>query len=126
MVNAAINSAAYRAMGDGERAEFISKMYGYADYKAKQSIFQNYENDAYAKYVEAEAKGISPQEFYIYKENTNDLTADKDANGKTIDGSKKAKVLNAIDNMNLSAAEKDWLYYLNGYSEKAISEAPWH
>lgn len=126
MVNAAINSAAYRAMGDGERAEFISKMYGYADYKAKQSIFQNYENDAYAKYVEAEAKGISPQEFYIYKENTNDLTADKDANGKTIDGSKKAKVLNAIDNMNLSAAEKDWLYYLNGYSEKTISEAPWH
>ena len=126
MVNAAINSAAYRAMGDGERAEFISKMYGYADYKAKQSIFQNYENDAYAKYVEAEAKGISPQEFYIYKENTNDLTADKDANGKTIDGSKKAMVLNAIDNMNLSAAEKDWLYYLNGYSEKAISEAPWH
>ena len=60
-----------------------------------------------------------------YWDSTKDITSDKDENGKTINGSKKEKVLNAINDMDLSSTEKDWLYYLNGYSESTIGDAPW-
>lgn len=129
LVSDAINSAAYRAMGSGDRAEFVKKMYGYADYQAKQSVFPSYHNDAYAKYEEAEAAGITPQEFYIYKENTVGLTADKDSNGESIPGSKKSKVINAISRMTLSPTEKDWLYLLNYNGKNArsdLQEMPWN
>lgn len=129
LVSDAINSAAYRAMGSGDRAEFVKKMYGYADYQAKRSVFPSYHNDAYARYEEAEAAGITPQEFYIYKENTAGLTADKDSNGESIPGSKKSKVINAISRMTLSPTEKDWLYLLNYNGKNAqsdLQEMPWN
>ena len=50
----------------------------------------------------------------------------EDENGKTINGSKKAKVLDAIDKMQLSKKQKDWLYLDAGYSEKDIGKAPWN
>lgn len=82
--------------------------------------------DGYETAKEALDAGLSIDEYASYKSEVKDLTADKDANGNSIDGSKKAKVLEAINGMNLSAVEKDWLYYLNGYSAKSINEAPWH
>ena len=65
LVSDAINSAAYRAMGSGDRAEFVKKMYGYADYQAKRSVFPRYENSAYAKYAQAETVGMTPVEYYV-------------------------------------------------------------
>ena len=65
LVSDAINSGAYRAMGSGDRAEFVKKMYGYADYQAKRSVFPRYENSAYAKYAQAETVGMTPVEYYV-------------------------------------------------------------
>lgn len=81
--------------------------------------------EAYEKTKEAVSNGIPLETYLDYRDDTADITADKDKNGKTIDGSKKAKVLEAIDAMDLSRTEKDWLYYLAGYSQNTIGDAPW-
>ena len=81
---------------------------------------------SYAAAQEAQKQGISAEAYAKYKDATADLTADKDENGKTINGSKKAKVLDAINKMQLSKKQKDWLYLDAGYSEKDIGKAPWN
>lgn len=126
LVQQAMQLPAYKEMGDGGKAELLNKMLGYANYKAKRAVFPKYSSDAYAKYEEAEKNGVSPAEYYVFRTTDNTLTADKDANGNTIAGSKKEKVLDAINGMDLSPTEKDFLYLMNGYAVKALSEAPWH
>ena len=79
----------------------------------------------YEKVKDAVENGLTIEEYIDYRDATKDLTSDKDENGKTISGSKKEKVLAAINGMDLTPQEKDWLYYLNGYSESTIDEAPW-
>ena len=126
LVQQAMQMSAYKKMGNGGKAELLNKMLGYANYKAKRAVFPKYSSDAYAKYEEAEKNGVSPAEYYVFRTTDNTLTADKDANGNTIAGSKKEKVLDAINGMDLSPTEKDFLYLMNGYAAKALSEAPWH
>lgn len=126
LVQQAMQLSAYKQMGNGGKAELLNKMLGYANYKAKRAVFPKYSSDAYAKYEEAEKNGISPAEYYVFRTTDNNLTADKDANGNTIAGSKKEKVLDAINGMDLSPTEKDFLYLMNGYAAKTLSETPWH
>jgi len=64
LAQAAMSSEAYKAMGDGEKAEYIAKMYGYADYKAKRAVFPEYTNSQYEKYEKAEAAGMTPDAYY--------------------------------------------------------------
>lgn len=95
------------------------------------ALYHRYGSDimsgsGYEKTLEAVDAGLSVAEYAAYKNSVKGLTADKDANGNPIDGSKKAKIIHAINEQDLSAAEKDWLYYLNGYSQKTISDTPWH
>ena len=77
------------------------------------------------KTKEALDAGLTLEEYAGYKDSVSGLTADKDADGNSISGSKKAKVVDAINSMDLSAAEKDWLYLLNGYAESGLSDTPW-
>ena len=126
LVQQAMQLSAYKKMGNGGKAELLNKMLGYANYKAKRAVFPKYSSDAYAKYEEAEKNGVSPAEYYVFRTTDNTLTADKDVNGNTIAGSKKEKVLDAINGMDLSPTEKDFLYLMNGYAAKALNEAPWH
>lgn len=51
---------------------------------------------------------------------------DADGDGKTDSGSKKAAMLVVIDELPISNAQKDELYYLNGWAASKIYEAPWH
>lgn len=48
---------------------------------------------------------------------------DTDGDGKI---EKKQFVLEAINKMNISAAQKDALYRMKGYGEKQLADAPWH
>lgn len=48
---------------------------------------------------------------------------DADGDGKI---EKKQFVLEAINKMNISTAQKDALYRMKGYGEKQLAEAPWH
>ncbi len=57
--------------------------------------------------------GITAEGYYLYKAATLGLTV------------KVAKLL-AIDSLNLTAAQKDALYYSEGWAESKLHEAPWH
>jgi hypothetical protein len=70
--------------------------------------------------------GISRKQFYDVWKYHNGSKNDVDKNGKEIYNSAKTKVLKYIDDMPLSTAQKDALYYYLGYSSKTIKEAPWH
>lgn len=79
--------------------------------------------NAYTQYCEA--YGIEAEMFYdVWKYNSS-ISADVDANGKAVSGSKKAKVLAYVNSLALSARGKDSLYYALGYAESTIDEAPW-
>lgn len=130
LVRQAMASEAYAAMDDAGKAAFVDKMYQVADAKArKQTVSAFQYSEEVQRYIDAEREGITPMEFYAYKEATGDLRADKDKNGESIPGSKKEKVIAAIDEQDLSPTEKDWLYLLNydGKSaQKDLRRAPWN
>ena len=48
------------------------------------------------------------------------MTGDKDANGKTISGSKKEKVVRLISSLDISDEAKTRLYLSNGYSSRTM------
>lgn len=73
-----------------------------------------------------EEAGIPYSKIVEYRYKTALLTADKDASGKSISGSKKDKVLREINALSVSAAQKDALYIFAGYSTKDLNKAPWH
>lgn len=55
---------------------------------------------------------ITPEQFYQYKVATSGLT-------------KKAEKLEAINMLELDDYQKDALYYLNGWAQSTIGQAPW-
>ena len=80
------------------------------------------------RYDELRSLGFDPQESYSLYEaigEMNTLKADKDENGESISGSKKAKVIAAIDALNLTPAEKDILF--NEFTTyTGLEDTPWH
>lgn len=131
-VQQAMQSPEYKSMNNAEKAEFVADVYGYANYKAKKSIESRYKNNTYDAYAEAEARGIAPTEYSLYRLGVKDLKADKDKNGESIPGSKKEKVIAHIDSLNLSPTEKDWLFLLDYESkdertnQKNLRQLPWN
>lgn len=75
---------------------------------------------------DAKEAGVTQNVFVEYKVLTSGLTGDKDAEGNTISGSKKAKVLAAINSMDIDSETKDALYYAAGYAASGIRDTPWH
>ena len=81
------------------------------------------ENPEWAE--QAEELDIPGRVFAEYKVATAGLTGDKDENGNTISGSRKAKVLDVINAMDVDSATKDALYYAAGYAASGLGDAPW-
>ena len=69
--------------------------------------------------------GISPQTFYDAWKKFNDTKSIKDENGKTVNA-KRDQVMAQIDAMNLTAKQKDALYFAFGYAESKLWDTPWH
>lgn len=69
--------------------------------------------------------GVSDRVYVEFKVATSDVSADKDEDGKSVSGSKKKKVMDIIDGMDVSDQVKDSLYYAAGYTESTIDDAPW-
>jgi hypothetical protein len=57
----------------------------------------------------AQEAGIPGTVYAEFREKESELSADKDENGKTISDSKKEKVIDLIDSLNLTAEQKDFL-----------------
>lgn len=113
----------YNALSSTDRAALVNDVYEYADKVTKAEI-SDYELDGWVK--TAAESGVDPEDYLIFRAMTANITGDKDENGDTISGSKKEKMLAAIDMMDLSVQEKDALYYALGYSESTLRSAPWH
>ena len=73
-----------------------------------------------------ETSGVPAGTYYDVWKYDSDTKADVDANGDSISGSKKSKVLAYINQQDLTKAQKDSLYYAFGWAESKITEAPWH
>ena len=69
--------------------------------------------------------GMTPKQYAQYRRAVYGLEADKDGNGKPISGSKKKKVLNAIERLPISDNLKTELYFASGYGESTLKDAPW-
>lgn len=81
-------------------------------------------------YQELVDSGMSRKKAYEtirdFNDATADLEADKDENGNPVSGSKKEKVVEAINKLPLSRKQKDKLYLSKNYSEKDLGEMPWN
>lgn len=69
---------------------------------------------------------LSYDDYYDFYIGTRYLFADKDENGNTISGSKKQKVVDFIDDMDVTNEQKDALYIAAGYTEKTLNTTPWN
>ena len=69
--------------------------------------------------------GVNPSTFYDVWKFKNDAGSDYDVDGK-VTVSKKEKVMDYIDGLNLTKSQKDSLYYACGYAESTLNETPWH
>ena len=83
-----------------------------------------------ALYQELVDSGMSRKKAYEtirdFNDATADLEADKDENGNPVSGSKKEKVVEAINKLPLSRKQKNLLYLSRGYSEKDLNSLPWN
>lgn len=69
--------------------------------------------------------GVKAEDFVQTRDFYSTTYADKDANGKSISGTKKKKVWNFINGLDATPAQKDALSVACGYDSK-LNEAPWH
>lgn len=92
-------------------------------YKALSTVLSE---ETYDKLTEARSGGIGAKIWMKYWQKKAELSADKDANGKSISGSKKAKILALINSLQLTTEQKDLLYRAEGYAERDLYKAPWH
>ena len=87
---------------------------------------RTYNADVYDKARTAYAKGVSYETYYDYYFTTKEMHADKDENGKSISGSKKAKVVEYINSLDIPPEQKDALYVAAGYTEKSARYQKWN
>lgn len=92
-------------------------------YKALSTVLSE---ETYDKLTEARSGGIGAKIWMQYWKKKAELSADKDENGKSISGSKKAKILALINSLQLTTEQKDLLYRAEGYAERDLYKAPWH
>ena len=87
--------------------------------KTKLSIYREMIGEDTADIVDALSVGIDFDDVMVFKIRTYGLSSDSR-------GTKKEKVLAEIDGMELSADQKDELYFLAGYKESTLErDAPW-
>lgn len=95
--------------------------------KEQMNVLQNMMEDTeYEGLMSAYQKGITPEQFISFREGISGITSDKDLAGKTIANSKKRKVMAYIDALDLSNDQKTELYYVAGYKESTLDDAPWY
>ncbi len=87
---------------------------------------RTYNADVYDKARAAYAKGVSYETYYDYYFATKEMHADKDENGKSISGSKKAKVVEYINSLDIPSEQKDALYVAAGYTAKSARNQKWN
>lgn len=87
--------------------------------RGKLKIYQEMISDDTEDLEDALSVGVSFDDFLQFKETVYGLASDETE-------TKKEKVMDAIDNMDLTKEQKDELYFAAGYKEKTLwKDAPW-
>lgn len=90
---------------------------------------ETYGMDALKAYYGADgwkATGLTIEQYSTYRTGYAQCKGtDKDGDGKTDSGSKKAEVLALINSLPVSRTVKDALYRKNGWAERELKNAPW-
>jgi|GEM_PF-6034387 len=128
-----LGSSEYAAVSDKEKKSMIDKLYDYATVKARQQADPDYTvtgNSTYGwteKADECVAAGIDLTDAICVISAIGNMHADKDASGNSISGSKKTKVVEFINGLDLTDEQKDALYLtVGGYKENTLDGTPWH
>lgn len=109
---------------DLQRYEVVTSDRSLSEAEQLAALESMMEDTEFEKLETAYAAGVTPGQYVEFKRVTDGLSADK-INGKTVSGSKKAKVLAAIDAMDITNSQKTALYYAAGYKESTLDDAPW-
>ena len=110
----------------GKSADEAASKVQYWDFKKQYPDYDLTEEAVKKYYSEVKPSGISVAVYYDYtKLRSQAKGTDLNGDGKTDSGSVKAEVLRIINSLPISSYQKDTLYYLNGWSQSTINEAPW-
>ncbi|HPS76080.1 MAG TPA: hypothetical protein PLD83_06545, partial [Oscillospiraceae bacterium] len=130
LIKDSMGTASYDNADNEDKATILKDIKNYANYVAKKEYLTgknvDYADTQYEKISDALNAGIVVSDYVTIMTAAGAQTSDKDADGKTISGSKKTKVLTVIDGYDLTKEQKDIFYYNMGYSESTIDDAPWH
>lgn len=105
----------YRSLSTEDKSEVLSTIKQYSNYLAKKEFLsgkrENYSDDKYEKYTGALDTGMTLAQYLVVKSAVNDAEGEKDANGKTISGTKLNATMEVIDSFDLTPEQKDFLLY---------------
>lgn len=74
-----------------------------------------------------EDAGISESVYLTFLEKASACTGeDRNGDGRTDSGSVRNQVVQVIDALPISGAQKDALYFAKGYAKRDLHKAPWH
>ena len=111
----------------GKSDEEASSKVQYWGFKKEYPDYDLSEESVKKYYSEVKSSGISVAVYYDYsKQRAKAKGVDLNGDGKTDSGSVKSEVMQIINSLPISSYQKDALYYLNGWSQSTIHEAPWH
>jgi hypothetical protein len=112
--------------GGKDEAEASSKVQ-YWEFKMDYPDYDLSEEAVAKYYSDVEPMGIDMDVYYdYYQQKAQCKGIDEDGDGRADSGTKKAEVIEVIDSLPISDEQKDALYFLNGWSESTLWQAPWH
>jgi hypothetical protein len=113
----------YGGMAKEDATEKVSALSFVKDHPSLEGESVSYKFvTEYTEYCEP--KGIDVKVAYDVWKYAGGTESDKDDRGEII-VSKKEKVLEYVDSLDLSRKQKDALYYALGYAKSTIKDAPW-
>lgn len=122
-LNELVQSDAFQSAGDDQQAKMLAKLYDYAAEQAKGVLFDDYEADAYVeKFKKLADNGVPESASIAYSVMAANVEGEKDADGKTISGSKHDEAMGILDGMELTGSQKSALLAAN-YSTTGFE--PW-
>lgn len=113
-LNELVQSDAFQSAGDDQQAKMLAKLYDYAAEQAKGVLFDDYEADAYVeKFKKLADNGVPESASIAYSVMAANVEGEKDADGKTISGSKRDEAMGILDGMELTGSQKSALLAAN-------------
>ena len=84
-----------------------------------EAALEHWDEKLYESAKQMQTAGVSFEDYYDFYFSTSKIESDKDKNGNTVSGSKRAKVLEIVKAMDIPTEQKMLLFTSRGYSIKS-------